>query len=434
MKSFLTKAACVLSIALASQAAKSQTFQSNKVTYKITGDATVEVAPNKTHNYYMGNVNVPQTVSYNGKSYTVTAVGHKAFKEMKHLSKVSLPASVQQIKSQAFADCNRLLSVNIPEGIPAVEDSTFFNCWELQSANIPQSVSAIGKSAFQNCQKMTRADVPPTVQRIGSNAFNDCEALQAINIPNGIQRIEDGTYSFCQTVKEVVIPNTVTAIGKEAFLNCKSMSKLTFPGSVTSVGEDAFWHCDALDKSQAIPAQFKSSYGREVGTPDIVGTEVATANPGGAATHQHTTEVHTDTIIQNLDSLLNVEYVDAQFPGGDEALSDFIVDNVQYPADGNGDYGSVKVEFTVNVDGSVSDVKVNKPLSEPLNREAIRVIQSMPEWTPATENGKPVARTLKVNVPFTYIEKKVTTTTVVNKKSVKWGDSSKNGKKDKKDK
>lgn len=93
----------------------------------------------------------------------------------------------------------------------------------------------------------------------------------------------------------------------------------------------------------------------------------------------------------------------ASYPGGQEAMTAFIASNIRYPqsAIDNMIEGVVTVQFTVNVDGSISDTKVVHALDPDLEAEALRVVKSFPAWTPATDDsGTPVARQVEVPVKF----------------------------------
>ncbi|MGM9713724.1 MAG: TonB family protein [Prevotella sp.] len=91
-----------------------------------------------------------------------------------------------------------------------------------------------------------------------------------------------------------------------------------------------------------------------------------------------------------------------EFPGGSMALMEFLRDNVKYPkgAFERNVQGSVIVSFVIDRDGSVTDVHALKPLDEELDAEAVRVISSMPKWTPGTVKGEPVR--VKYFVPVAF--------------------------------
>ena len=77
---------------------------------------------------------------------------------------------------------------------------------------------------------------------------------------------------------------------------------------------------------------------------------------------------------------------------GMKGLMAFLSRNVKYPvkAEENGIQGRVICSFIVETDGSISDVKVEIPVDPSLDKEAIRVVKSMPNWIPGTQMGKPV--------------------------------------------
>ncbi|MFZ6037207.1 MAG: energy transducer TonB [Bacteroidota bacterium] len=81
-----------------------------------------------------------------------------------------------------------------------------------------------------------------------------------------------------------------------------------------------------------------------------------------------------------------------EFPGGQAAMMKFLSENIKYPviAQENGIQGRVICNFVVERDGSITDVQVVRGVDPSLDREAVRVIQSMPKWKPGMQRGKPV--------------------------------------------
>ena len=81
-----------------------------------------------------------------------------------------------------------------------------------------------------------------------------------------------------------------------------------------------------------------------------------------------------------------------EFPGGQSALMKYLSENIRYPviAQENGIEGRVICSFVVERDGSITDVQVVRGVDPSLDKEAVRVIQSMPKWKPGKQRGKPV--------------------------------------------
>jgi protein TonB len=92
-----------------------------------------------------------------------------------------------------------------------------------------------------------------------------------------------------------------------------------------------------------------------------------------------------------------------EFPGGDLALRKFIANAVKYPviAQENGIQGKVYVTFVVGKDGSVRDAKVARGVDPSLDKEALRVVNSLPKWKPGKQRGKPV--NVSYTVPINFV-------------------------------
>lgn len=90
------------------------------------------------------------------------------------------------------------------------------------------------------------------------------------------------------------------------------------------------------------------------------------------------------------------------YPGGNAALMGYLRDNIKYPtvAAENGVQGRVVVGFVVERDGSITDVNILRGVDPSLDREAMRVVKSMPRWNPGKQNGSAVR--VKYQVPVSF--------------------------------
>ena len=130
----------------------------------------------------------------------------------------------------------------------------------------------------------------------------------------------------------------------------------------------------------------------EINTEDDKDVEVVIAPPVEAPVEEEEEEV----IFVVVESM-------PEFPGGQQALFKYLAENVKYPviAQENGIQGRVICQFVVNKDGSIVDVVAVRSSGEPsLDKEAIRVIKSMPKWKPGKQRGKPVR--VKYTVPVNF--------------------------------
>ena len=180
------------------------------ICYNIIGDASVEVTShynsipyNDELSDYKGDIVIPSTVTYDGKTYNVTRIGHFAF----------------------------------------------FGCSSLESINIPESVTSIGSEAFRGCSSLTSINIPESVtSNIGDYAFNGCSSLESVNIPDGMtSSIGDYAFFGCSSLTSVVIGDGVTSIGDRAFRNCSSLESVVIGDGVTSIGQSAFQDCSSLE-------------------------------------------------------------------------------------------------------------------------------------------------------------------------------------------
>lgn len=102
------------------------------------------------------------------------------------------------------------------------------------------------------------------------------------------------------------------------------------------------------------------------------------------------------------DMVFDVVEVMPQFPGGQIAMLQYLMKNIKYPEQAmkEGIQGRVAVRFIVEKDGSISDVKPVLSVHPLLNKEAVRVVKSMPKWSPGKHNGKPVR--VRFNLPVMF--------------------------------
>lgn len=100
--------------------------------------------------------------------------------------------------------------------------------------------------------------------------------------------------------------------------------------------------------------------------------------------------------------VFDVVEVMPQFPGGQIAMLKYIMENIKYPEQAmkKGIQGRVAVRFIVEKDGSISNVSPIHPVHPLLDKEAIRVVKSMPKWSPGKQHGKPVRVQLIVPIMF----------------------------------
>ena len=286
-------------------------FQVGDLCYNITSSSTVEVTyqqswSSSNYNYSgLTTATIPETVTYNGTTYSVTSIGDDAFYYCFSLTSITIPNSVTSIGGRALFYCSSLTSVTIPNSVTSIGGyafastgiyndesnwendvlyidnclidakdsisgtytikentrliaaSAFSYCHILTSITIPEGVTSIGAWAFNNCSSLTSITIPNSVTSIGDYAFQYCSSLTSVTIGNSVTSIGDYAFQSCSSLTSITIPNSVTSIGEEAFDNCSSLTSVTIGNSVTSIGDGAFDGCSAL-REITLPASLKN--------------------------------------------------------------------------------------------------------------------------------------------------------------------------------
>ena len=112
--------------------------------------------------------------------------------------------------------------------------------------------------------------------------------------------------------------------------------------------------------------------------------------------------VKNDTLTATANDAFDVVEEMPEFPGGMEALMTFLSRNIKYPSDAQnkGVQGRVVIQFVVNTDGKIEDAHVVRSVQSELDKEALRVINSMPNWKPGKQKGEVVR--VKYTVPIAF--------------------------------
>ena len=243
-------------------------FEADGIYYNTNGEyVTVTDADGNTNTHdYTGDVVIPETVTYAGATYFVTAIDEYAFYYCNGLTSVTIPNSVTNIGSYAFYYCSKLISIDIPNSVTSINERTFSGCSSLTSITIPNSVTYIGYYAFQGCSGLTSVTIGASVSSIGNYAFSDCSGITDLvwNARNcsskgnmttsNIERVTIGdevevlpsAFVSGSKISTVIIPNSVTSISSNAFNNCDSLTFVTIGNSVSSIGSYAFNGCDGM--------------------------------------------------------------------------------------------------------------------------------------------------------------------------------------------
>ena len=281
----LLKLSLLLLALLLPATATAYDFKIDGIYYNIINDNEVQVTFDwEAGCSYTGAVNIPPTVTYNGTTYSVTAIGFYAFsgsEEDSPLTEITIPNSVTSIGEGAFENCARLTSITIPSSVSYIGDWAFYGCGGLtriivesgnpkydsrensntiietasnklirgsNNSTIPNSIVSIADGAFNRCARLTHVTIPNSVTSIGQGAFKGCSGLTSVTISNSVSEIGHDAFYGCSGLTSVTIPNSVTSIGEYAFYDCSGLTNVSISESVTSIGRQAFYNDPMIEK------------------------------------------------------------------------------------------------------------------------------------------------------------------------------------------
>lgn len=216
----------------------SSTYAKDGILYEIDSEEAIV----KFARTVSGDVSIPSSVEFDGKSYNVTSIASFAFSGNTNVKSLVIPNSVRSIGDYSFYMCTGLTSIDIPGTVSTIGESSFMYC-NFSSVVIPDGVTTIGANAFYGCSSLTSVEIPQSVTSIGEGAFRDCSSLIVIDLPEGLCRIEEVTFAGCYALEYVTIPNSITYIGKAAFSDCRELLSISIPNNVTIIGQGAFDGC-----------------------------------------------------------------------------------------------------------------------------------------------------------------------------------------------
>ena len=220
------------------------------VTYKGTSST-------KYSNEYSGEVTIPETVTYNGTTYSVTSIGNNAFTGCSSLTKTNYTGDIagwcdikfggslanpMNYSHNFYINDQEIKDLVIPNSVDSIHDYAFYGCYSLTTVTIGNSVTSIGGRAFSGCSSLTAP-----VYNAHCFAYMPTSYSGAYTIPEGIKQIAGGAFYTCSSLTSITIPNSVTSIGRSAFEQCSSLTSITIPNSVTTIEDAAFKVCSSLE-------------------------------------------------------------------------------------------------------------------------------------------------------------------------------------------
>ena len=183
----------MLAVLLSTLSATAYDFKVDGIAYEINMENKNSAKVTRGGDY-IGDIAIPEKVTYDGATYSVTEIGGYAFYGCTGLPSVTIPNSVTEIGGFAFYGCTGLPSVTIPNSVTEIGGYAFEGCTGLRSVTIPNSVTEIGWEAFRYCTGLSSVTIGNSVTSIGNCAFEDTPWYN--NQPDGVVYIGKVAYKF----------------------------------------------------------------------------------------------------------------------------------------------------------------------------------------------------------------------------------------------
>ena len=208
-----------------------------------------------THNKPTGDLIIPDSIEYEGNTYTVVSILERAFKDCTGLTSVVVPNSITFIGETAFYGNSALVSVILPSRLTVIESSTFTNCHSLVSIALPDSLTTIKDHAFQWCESLPSITFPNTLLSIAKMAFYECTGLSGeLVLPSSLQNIGSFCFHGCSGLSGVLtLPESLISLGENCFSQCSGLTGVVFPENLSSIPRYAFYACTGLSGNLIIP-------------------------------------------------------------------------------------------------------------------------------------------------------------------------------------
>ena len=335
---------------LAPTSAKPHDFEVDGIGYKVKGEEAEVTFTNYTGNSYADDVVIPSQVTYEGKTYPVTAIGHSAFRNCTRLKSLTLPNTIKRIGKYAFRDCYLLRSLTVPSSVTVIDNAAFIGCYLLSNVTLNNGLKSIEYFAFFDTPSLSVVNVPSTVTNVGDGAFM-YSGVKRVTLGNSVSNLNDYTFNNCFYLTDVTIGDKVKNIGDYVFEGCTNLMNVTIGSSVEWIGNEAFVDCPSLTSLVLKP----------VDPPVVAGTESFDEDAYQRVTLYVLPDSWIDYVCADIWTLFdNIEEIAASAPGDVNGDNEINVADVNALIDViiNGKAGENE-RADVNLDGEVNIADVN---------------------------------------------------------------------------
>lgn len=306
-KPLLTRLLVLMAVILASVGARAQMFKDGNIFYALTTANNETVAMvyldlekyQKGEGTYSGNLVIPETAKYEGKSYTVIGVSELAFLNCSELKSISVPKTVRS--AFTLKDCKNLTKFEIAKDNPyiLIENNVIYTkdkdgiygalpAMVKGHFNVPEGVTSI--YYMENCTGLTSISLPASLDYYIPEYFSGCDNLTSITVAEGNERYttiqgflvhkgENTLFAAPQGLAgDVVIPSEFTGISEKAFYGCNKLKSVTIPANIKWVSDHIFTNCNSLETINIDSPEMSIPYNIADGCPNFTAINVGEDN------------------------------------------------------------------------------------------------------------------------------------------------------------
>ena len=250
----LRHTALVATLLALSATGKAQTDQSfvgeDNLNYTIIDSEKNYVSVSKGKMSLTGELTIPDIVTYNGVTYTITAIDAYGFAGCREITSVKIEGdgvdSVgMEINSSAFSDCDILETVTTGK-VSYIDFDAFARNPMLREIDLRKVVTYIGSTAFTQCPSLKTVETSTTLTKIDGMAFSECYGLESVTINGDDATIGHSAFANDTSLTKIRLPQNLVTLEQSTFAECKSLKSFTAPAALSSIGESAFSGCSSL--------------------------------------------------------------------------------------------------------------------------------------------------------------------------------------------
>lgn len=168
-------------------------------------NAAKKYIENDDYYQYSGTLDIPATVTNDGKTYNVVAIGGCVFYKNTKLTGVTFHTGLIKIRPRAFEGCTGLTSVALPSTLTQVSGNGFYGCKNLTQVTVPEGVQMFSTNSFTNTG-LTSLVLPRTFYNVGNNTFTNCKNLDWIAMGgNSNFAVFDKGFASCSGIKNLLL-------------------------------------------------------------------------------------------------------------------------------------------------------------------------------------------------------------------------------------